>query len=193
MDQDTVAVYQANAPEWRRKRGTSRDNLGTRFRSEAGPGLVADLGCGTGRYLGQIGPPVIGLDATAAMLSEAAAQHAVPLVQADLEALPFGEQSLFALFARHSYLHLPKERFKAALRDSRRVLVPGGLLMLTLVSGSYEGHGLPRDDFPGRFFACWQPEELTAALTGAGFTSVRIESLPREHGDPDLLARAVST
>lgn len=36
--------------------------------------------------------------------------------------------------------------------------------------GDYEGNALPGDDFPGRFFACWEPEPLVEVFEGAGFT-----------------------
>jgi len=38
--------------------------------------------------------------------------------------------------------------------------------MLSLVEGDYEGHDLPGDDFPGRYFAFWSATELGDALTG---------------------------
>ena len=34
--------------------------------------------------------------------------------------------------------------------------------------GEYEGSELPNDDFPGRFFACWEPEPLAEVVDGAG-------------------------
>src|SRR5207237_4585115 len=66
MDQPTVALYERNAPEWSRRRGTATDGLGRLFRERVGTGLVADLGCGSGRYLPELGAPVAGRDVTAA-------------------------------------------------------------------------------------------------------------------------------
>ena len=40
--------------------------------------------------------------------------------------------------------------------------------------GDYEGHALPDDDFPGRFFACWEPEPLAEVVAGAGFELDRL-------------------
>src|SRR6185312_16353934 len=59
VDRDTVAVYQEKAQEWRSRRGDRGDGLGAEFRSAAGPGPVVDLGCGVGRYLNEIGAPVV--------------------------------------------------------------------------------------------------------------------------------------
>lgn len=184
MDRETVAVYQERAGEWAERRGDTGDGLGRRFRSSAGPDLVADLGCGTGRYLPEIGAPVVGVDATGAMLRLARGKGQ-PLVQADLEALPLAAGTLAGAFARHSYLHVPKRRMPAALAELHRVLAPGAEVWITVIEGDYEGHRLPEDDFPGRYFACWTPDELTAALRSAGFGAVRTGREKRA-----LLARA---
>jgi SAM-dependent methyltransferase len=190
VDPATVDVYETKAGEWLDRRGAApRDELGLRMRSEAGAGLVVDLGCGTGRYLSQIGLPVVGLDITAAML-ELASVHGCPLVRADLESLPFADRALDGAFARHSYLHLPKDRAAAAFAEVRRVLRDGGALVLTLICGEYSGHDLPGDDFPGRYFAFWSPDELTSALTAAGFGDVVVEGVDRPRGELDLHAIA---
>ena len=167
-----MAVYEEGAREWRARRGEATDGLGTVFRAAVGPGLVADLGCGTGRYFAEIGPPLVGLDATAAMLAFARDRGA-PLARGDLEALPFRTGLLAGAFARHSYLHVPKGRVRPALGELRRVIRPGGRALLSMIEGDYEGHALPDDDFPGRFFAFWTADELVGALGGIGFTHLQ--------------------
>ena len=191
MDQPTVALYERNAPEWSRRRGTATDGLGRLFRERVGTGLVADLGCGSGRYLPELGAPVVGADVTAAMLYLARAQG-VPLVRCDIEALPFADGVLAGAFARHSYLHLVKARMVQALADLSRALRPGGLLLITLIEGDYQGHDLPGDDFPGRLFTCWTTAELTAVLARAGFEDIHVEHVERRYGGPDLHATAHS-
>ncbi len=188
MDADTVAVYERRAHEWIERRGEASDGLGRRFRDQVGSGLVADLGCGAGRYLAEIGQPLVGVDVTAAMLA-LAGRSGYPLVRADLEALPFAEGTLAGAFARHSYLHLPKARLGDALSDVRRVLQPGGLLLVTLIEGEYEGRDLPGDDFQGRYFACWTAPELASMFATTGFIDVRVERIERP-GHRDLLATA---
>lgn len=185
VDADTVAVYERRAWEWIERRGESTDGLGRRFRDQVGGGLIADLGCGAGRYLAEIGPPVVGVDAAAAMLS-LARRSEVPLVQGDLEALPFRDRVLAGAFARHSYLHLPKASLGAALAEARRVLRPAGLLLVTLIEGDYQGHDLPGDDFAGRYFACWTVPELSGLLAAVGFTDVEVERIERRPQDHEL-------
>jgi SAM-dependent methyltransferase len=189
VDPATVEIYERRAREWIERRGETTDGLGRRLRELAGPGPVVDLGCGAGRYLGELGAPVVGLDATAAMLALARRSEA-PLVRADLVRLPFADGSLAGAFARHSYLHLPKTELPTALRDLRRVLRAGGVVVLTLIEGSYEGHDLPTDDFAGRFFACYRADELARALRRAGFGEVTVDPLPRRRSGNDLLATA---
>lgn len=191
VDTATVAAYEWGAKGWNDRRGSAADDLGSRLRRAAGEGPVADLGCGSGRYLDQLGDPVVGLDATAAMLSMAREAGSTPLVRADLETLPFAEGSFAGAFARHSYLHLPKERAAAAFGELRRILRPGGALLVTFIEGSYEGHGLPGDDLPGRYFAFWQEPELVAALSRARFADVQVERVPRRRaGSFDLVTTA---
>jgi SAM-dependent methyltransferase len=115
-----------------------------------------------------------------------------PLVQADLERLPFGNGILDGAFGRHSYLHLPRERLTAALAETSRVLRPGGLLMITLIEGTYAGHALPGDDLPGRYFGCWTEPDLIGTLSAAGYADIRIVRAERRYGSPDLQATARS-
>ena len=173
-----MAVYERRAGEWLERRNQAGDGLGRRFRERVGTGPIVDLGCGPGRYLSELGAPVVGLDATAAMLVLARARDR-PLLRADLEALPLADHSVAGLFARHSYLHVPKHRLPGALGEARRVLRPGGWLFATLIEGAYEGHRLVGDDFPGRFFALYDVDAVSSALTGAGFVEVAVERVGR--------------
>src|SRR5580658_3247576 len=121
----TATIYDGIASAWQATRGEARDDLGRRFREQVGEGLVADLGCGPGRYLGQLGSPVLAVDVSRSMLSLASGDGH-PRAQADLESLPFAESAFAGAFARHSYLHVPKMRIAHAFAELRRVLAPGG-------------------------------------------------------------------
>jgi SAM-dependent methyltransferase len=189
VDAATVAVYERRAQEWIERRGEATDGLGRQFADRVGDGPIVDLGCGAGRYLAELGPSVVGMDATGAML-ELARRRDRPLVRGDLAALPFATASLAGAFARHSYLHLPKHRLAAALSDVHRALRDGGLLLMTLIEGTYEGHRLPGDDFEGRYFACWSADELVGILESVGFTGFDVAPMERRHGQRDLLATA---
>ena len=110
------------------------------------------------------------------------ARRAVPAawpVQADLEALPFRRGALGGAWARASYLHLPRVRLPAALAELHRALAVDAPATLTMHRGDAEGL-LADDDFPGRFFAGWQPDALADVLVGAGF---RVDDLANDSAD----------
>ena len=166
MDRATVDVYEKRAEEWAGKRSAPHRERARRLAGRALPGLVvADLGCGPGHYLDDLGPTVVAVDAAAAMLALARAARAV---RADIEALPFRDRSLGAAWASNSYLHVPKVRLPLALARLHWAMAVGAPVALSVVAGEGEGDW-PNDDFPGRFFAYWQPETLAALLSGAGF------------------------
>jgi TDG/mug DNA glycosylase family protein len=172
-------VYEARADEWAERRPPQWSELAGAFRRRALAGLpVADLGCGPGAYFGSLGRPLVGLDGAFAMLSAARARRAardVPLVQADLAALPFRRGSLGGAWARASYLHVPGTALPIALAHLHAVLAVGAPVELSLRVGSSEGT-IPNDDFPGRFFAHWQPDRLGDVTIGAGFALDDLEA-----------------
>jgi SAM-dependent methyltransferase len=184
MDTPTIGIYERSAQRWRSSRGAAPDDLGRRLRQLAGDGPVVDLGCGYGRYLPQITSPVVGLDATAAML-ELAREHGTCLVRGDLEALPFAGATFAGAFARHSYVHLPRHRLAGALGELWRVLKPAAPAVISMIEGAYEGDGLPGDDFPGRYFTLWPEQDLLAAVRAAGFrdAGARLAGRPRRRAD----------
>ena len=104
-------------------------------------GLLLDAGVGTGRF----GVPlaascpgqIVGVDVSLPMMGHARAKAsatALPLVQADLQRLPFRTHALQGILAVH-ILHL-MEGWKLALGEFRRVLVPrGGVLLLGTEQG----------------------------------------------------------
>jgi TDG/mug DNA glycosylase family protein len=172
-------VYEARADEWAERRPPRWSELARALPRRALAGLpVADLGCGPGAYFASLGRPVVGLDGAFAMLSAARARRAgadVPLLQADLAALPFRRGSLGGAWARASYLHLPGMELPVALAHLHDAMAVGAPLELSLRVGSREGT-IPDDDFPGRFFAHWQPDRLVDVTTGAGFDLDELEA-----------------
>jgi TDG/mug DNA glycosylase family protein len=177
VDRATVEIYEARGGEWAENHPPLQRSRALDFAREVESGaLRIDLGCGAGRYTPDLGAPVIGLDAARAMLDRC--RHAAPqalLVQADLEALPFGPHSLHGGWAHMSYLHVPRVRFPSALADLHRALVVGAPVEIQVLAGDYEGDALPADRIGGRFFAAWTPRRLTDVLEGAGFDVEAIE------------------
>jgi double-stranded uracil-DNA glycosylase len=170
MDRATVDIYQRRAEEWARKRSPVHRQRAVRLTGRCLPGRpVADLGCGPGHYLGDLtrAGPVVAVDAARAMLTLAEAASA-SRVQADIEALPFRDRSFGGVWASNSYLHVLRPRLPVALARLHWAMAVDAPLTISGIAGDGEGE-LPTDDFPGRFFTLWQPGELAALLTGAGF------------------------
>ena len=180
MERETVAIYEREATEFRRRRPPSRLARAEAFAVRVPKGAVrVDLGCGPGNYCTTLGDPVVALDAAKAMLDLVPDVAPTAMrVQADLESLPFRDRSLGAAWASMSYLHLRRDRLPLALARLHWALTPGAPVHLDLMEGEGEGP-YANDDFPGRFFARWTESHLGDVLTGAGFV---VEETDREHG-----------
>lgn len=170
MDDRTIEVYEAEAERWRDTRPARFSDRAEAMGAALPDGAVrADLGCGAGKHLPFLGTPVVALDGAFAMVRLAReAEPASWPMQADLLALPLRRGVLAAAWARASYLHVPRVELPRALADLHRALVVGASVDLTMRFGTQEGQ-LEDDDFPGRLFAEWQPDEVVRVMTGAGF------------------------
>jgi TDG/mug DNA glycosylase family protein len=198
MDPRTVRIYERGARRWIALRGPRAIEDGRLDAFAAGlvaGALVLDLGCGPAWYadaLRERGLSAVGLDAAASMLSEARrrAPH-VPLVRADLSALPFPAGSFDAAWARACYAHLPCGDLPAALARVHAVLRTAAPLWLTLANlAAFEatprdrrrGEADRRDDgepFRGRLFSAHTPERARALLEGSGFERISIDTQDR--------------
>ena len=104
------------------------------------PFRMLDVGCGTGTLLAIMeacpqAELLVGLDYSDQMIRRAAQKFAgadragcLHAVRADAERLPFADASFDVLTCCNSFHHYPHQPF--ALREFRRVLRPGGLLVL---------------------------------------------------------------
>jgi SAM-dependent methyltransferase len=109
--------------------------------SETRPGLLLELGCGTGRVtipLAEAGHPVIGLDNDPQMLA-VLGQNLPPqlgplvrLLQADLTSFHFGAAFPLILMPCNTYSTLSAQQRQAALDRIRQHLHPGGLFAASL-------------------------------------------------------------
>jgi SAM-dependent methyltransferase len=98
---------------------------------------VLDVGCGTGRHLARIralGGNPVGLDLSRALLAEAASLG-VPLVRADMRALPFAPDrfhGVTSLFTSFGYFSRREDRI--VVEEAVRVLEPGGFHVLDFLN-----------------------------------------------------------
>jgi 2-polyprenyl-3-methyl-5-hydroxy-6-metoxy-1,4-benzoquinol methylase len=104
------------------------------FRPRGRPLRVLDAGCGTGalmtRLAEEAGAEVYGLDLAREALAFTRSRGQPRLVQADLTALPFADDSFDVVTALDVVEHV--ERDEAALREIRRVLRPEGVLLMSV-------------------------------------------------------------
>lgn len=102
---------------------------------------ILDVGIGTGRGslpLAREGYRVTGLDVSQAMLDQCrreAGETSIELVQGDLTALPFGDESFDSLISLNVAVHFPN--WREALRDWARVVRPDGRLVFDVHSSDH--------------------------------------------------------
>jgi len=97
-----------------------------------GPGdAIVDLGCGSGRTLvwnADLGAYQVGIDVSPYFAREAC--ESADLVLGDLRRLPFGDGVFTKAAALDVFEHLSREALGDVLRESARVLAPGGQLFV---------------------------------------------------------------
>jgi ubiquinone/menaquinone biosynthesis C-methylase UbiE len=113
------------------------------LRGSAG-GVVADIGCGTGRvaaFMVEHGFDVIGVDVSRAMLGVARAAHPnVRFEEGQLDALPIKTELLAGAVCWYSIIHTPPDLLGGVFSELTRVLAPGGYLLLAFQAESEPIH-----------------------------------------------------
>ncbi|MFC7533829.1 class I SAM-dependent methyltransferase [Actinoplanes sp. GCM10030250] len=140
-------------------------------------GRILDVGAGTGRNLPHYpaGAAITGIDLSPAMLAHARRRAAdlglaADLREGDAEHLPFADGSFDTVVCALSLCTIPDPR--AALAEMRRVLVPGGrLLLLDHI----------RSSWPPVHAVQWLLERITVPTAGEHFTRRQLP-LVREAG-----------
>jgi ArsR family transcriptional regulator len=159
--------------------------------------VVGDLGCGTGQLTASLAPfvsRVVGVDDSAAMLAAArrrvAALPNVTLRRGRLEALPLDDAELDAamLFLVLHYVDDPV----AALGEARRVLKPGGRLVIADMTPH------DREEYRrtmGHLWAGFSEQQLATWLADAGFRDISYRPIPADpaaKGPTLFVARATA-
>jgi ubiquinone/menaquinone biosynthesis C-methylase UbiE len=107
---------------------------------EGGGGPVADVGCGPGRmsaYLQSLGIDSFGVDLSPGMIEVARELYPeISFSVGSLHRLEVGDEALAGVLAWYSIIHTPVDELDAVFTEFRRVLRPGGYLLLGLHVGS---------------------------------------------------------
>lgn len=134
---------------------------------------VLDAGCGTGlptaRQLAAAGLRVTGIDISPVMLG--LARRNVPGAEfRELDTMDVSPElgTFDAVAAFFSLLMLPRAEIPGALRRVREVIVPGGLLALSMVEADIDDAPIPFLGAPIRVTG-YPPAALREVVTGAGF------------------------
>ncbi|MFF2012683.1 class I SAM-dependent methyltransferase [Streptomyces sp. NPDC058195] len=116
-----------------------------------GGGPVADVGCGTGRvtaHLNRLGTDAFGTDLSPGMIEVARREH--PGLRFDtgsMTDLALPDASVSGLIAWYTLIHVPDHEIGPVLAHFRRVLRPGGPLLLAFHAG--DGQRLKTEGYGG--------------------------------------------
>ncbi|WP_433355867.1 class I SAM-dependent DNA methyltransferase [Micromonospora saelicesensis] len=142
----------------------------------AGGGPVVDVGCGTGRitaHLHTLGVDAFGIDLSPGMIAVARRDHSeLRFEVGSMTDLDLADGSVAGLVAWYSLIHIPDDQIGVVFAHFRRVVRPGGPLLLgfhvgdetTLKTEGYGGH--PMNVRVHRR----QPAQVAAWLRQSGFT-----------------------
>jgi SAM-dependent methyltransferase len=142
----------------------------------AGGGPVADVGCGPGHItarLHELGVDAFGIDLSPAMIDLARHDHpGLRFEVGSMTDLPLADASVTALLACWSLIHVPDSEIPGVLGHFRRVLRPGGLLLVGFHVG--DGSRLRTEGYGGHPMKLYvhrrTPDRVSAWLRAAGFT-----------------------
>ena len=140
---------------------------------------VLDVGCGTGTLAiaaeRHVGPTVYGIDASPEMIARAdkkAKKAGVEVVfkNAVAEALPFSDAQFDVVLNTLMLHHLPRKAGQRCIREMRRVLKPGGRVLVVDFGGAQERRNLLAHFYHRHGHVNFS--DIIALLSEAGLNSV---------------------
>jgi len=142
----------------------------------AGPGPVADLGCGPGyltAHLHGLGLDAFGIDLSPAMV--ALARETYPQLRFEqglMARLDLSDGALGGILSRASIIHTPPEQVPATLAEFHRVLAPGGHLLLDFPADDHPDQVARSYDHKVALAYTWLPDHIAGLLRGLGFVEI---------------------
>ncbi|HID30164.1 MAG TPA: class I SAM-dependent methyltransferase [Desulfobacterales bacterium] len=148
-----------------------------RFAEAIPVGTVCDMGCGPGHiaaHLESLNIDVFGVDLSPRMIDEARRRYPfVGFQVGDMLDLKIKAQTLGGIVALYSIIHLGRDMLRDAFQEFNRVLLPGGLLLVSFHKGQGELHEDGVLDTQVSFdCALFEPEEVELRMDEAGFSIV---------------------
>lgn len=148
------------------------DSFATKFNEDS---LVCDAGCGPsghiGRYLFGKGIKVVGVDISEKCVELARLNNPeMKFEHADIGSMLFDDNSFDGLISYYSIINTPKIYVNRIFAEFRRVLKPGGYLLVAVKAGTNEGY---IDDLLGIktkiYSTLFTQEEIADYFSQAGF------------------------
>lgn len=152
----------------------------------AGLGPVADIGCGTGRvtaWLSDQGVAASGIDLSPGMIEQARRRYpGLRFEVGSMLALDVPDGGLGGVLAWYSTIHVPDELLPGVFAEFRRVLAPGGLVLLGFQIGDEPWHMTEAMGHPISLDFHLRQPDLLAGLLGQAGLEVRLRTR-RERDD----------
>lgn len=172
-----------------------------RFADRCPAGRVLDIGCGpghVGRFLSDRGLEVCGVDLSPEMVHAARGLNpGMTFEVGDMRRLPHEDSSIAGITAFYSLIHIPRVEVPGVLRELRRVLMPGGQLLLAVHGGTGKIEADELLGRPARFEATlFETAELAGLVEDAGLRVVDAQQRERydfETHSPRVYVAATAT
>jgi SAM-dependent methyltransferase len=170
MDTKTLQAYDTHAAafaqDWHEQPPPA--DLHEIVRRFFGPGLTADIGCGSGRevaWLDANGFPAIGYDPSAGLLAQARTRYQqLQFHSATLPALEgIAEASFANVLCETVIMHLAQDAIAPSVRRLMAVLAPGGTLYLSWRVTA----GIDQRDAHGRLYGAFEADLVRRETAGA--------------------------
>jgi SAM-dependent methyltransferase len=135
-------------------------------------GRVLDLGCGPGHLTAHLrarGVDAAGVDLVPEFIAHARATYPDGEYHlGSMDDLAVDDHSVAGILASYSLIHVPPAEIDGVLDGFRRLLVPGGALVI----GFFEGDEVAAFDHKVATAYRWPVDEFAGRVTRAGFTVV---------------------
>lgn len=157
----------------------AKRRMGLMYLDSATPGRLLDVGCGDGTFLNRMrrhGWSVDGLDFDPQAIKNAKLRYGLELRTGDLQSAHFPDDNFDAVTLSHVIEHVPDPI--SLLQEVRRILRPGGRLVVTTPNADSIGHQKYREHWfgldPPRHLQVFPLDALRDCAVRSGFTEPEI-------------------